>query len=187
MSKRLDELDTPLRGLKVIERKPIRDERGFLERLFCAAELEDVLHNKTIAQINHTLTAQRGVVRGMHYQRRPHAEIKFVTCIRGRVLDVAVDIRTGSPTFLRWHAEELSADNFRTLAIPEGFAHGFQTLSDDCELIYFHTAPYVADAEAAINPEDPRLGIIWPLTITAMSPRDAAHPILGAEFEGVAE
>ena len=97
------------------------------------------------------MTASRGTVRGMHFQHPPHAETKFVSCLRGEVFDVAVDLRNGSPTFLHWHAEILSADNHRTLVIPEGFAHGFQTLSDDCEMLYFHTAAYNPEAEGGLN------------------------------------
>ena len=127
--------DTPLSGLKVLQRKPISDSRGYLERFFCTEELEALALGKHIAQINCTLTANLGTVRGMHFQRPPHAEIKFVSCLRGEVFDVAVDLRNNSPTFLCWHAEVLSADNHKTLVIPEGFAHGFQTLADNCEML----------------------------------------------------
>lgn len=98
----------------------------------------------------------------MHFQRTPHAEMKLVSCVRGLVFDVAVDLRRGSPTFLRWHSELLSADNHKTLVIPEGFAHGFQTLTDDCEMLYLHTTAYAPDAEAGLNPQDARLAIAWP-------------------------
>ena len=133
---------------------------------------------KPIAQINHTFTQRQGTVRGMHFQRAPHAEMKLVNCIRGTVFDVAVDLRASSETFLRWHAEELTPDNGRSLLIPEGFAHGFQALSDDCELVYLHSAAYAPGAEAGVNPLDPRLGVCWPLPITEMSTRDAGHPML---------
>lgn len=184
MSSRFDILGTPIPGLCVLQRKPIGDSRGYLERLFCSEELQALAPGKSIAQINHTLTANRGTVRGMHFQRSPHAEIKFVSCLRGEVFDVAVDLRHNSPTFLRWHAELLSADNHKTLVIPEGFAHGFQTLTDDCEMLYFHTAAYQAGAEGGLNAEDPRLAIQWPLTVAGLSPRDAAHPWVGDEFVG---
>ena len=136
-------------------------------------------------QINHTLTGRRGTVRGMHYQRPPHAETKFISCLRGEVFDVAVDLRHDSPTFLRWHAEVLSAENHRTLVVPEGFAHGFQTLADDCELLYLHTAAFAADSEGALNANDPRLAIVWPQPISDWSARDAGHPILGDYFSGI--
>lgn len=186
MSSRFDILDTPLSGLRVLQRKPIGDSRGYLERLFCSEELQALAPGKPIAQINHTLTASRGTVRGMHFQHPPHAEIKFVSCMRGEVFDVAVDLRHNSPTFLRWHAEVLSADNHKTLVIPEGFAHGFQTLTDNCEMLYMHTAAYLPGAEGGLNPQDPRLAIRWPLPVAGLSPRDAAHPLLGEAFAGVA-
>jgi dTDP-4-dehydrorhamnose 3,5-epimerase len=171
--------DLPLEGLKLIARLRIGDSRGFLSRLFCAEELAAAGWVKPIAQINHTYTAMRGTVRGMHFQRPPHAEMKLVTCIRGEIWDVAVDVRAGSPSFLHWHAERLSADNGRALLIPEGFAHGFQALTDDVELLYCHSAVYSASAEAGLNPLDARLAITWPLSITELSARDAAHPLIG--------
>lgn len=185
MSDRFDILETPLAGLCVLQRKPIGDSRGYLERLFCAEELQNLAPGKHIAQVNHTLTANRGTVRGMHYQHPPHAETKFVSCLRGEVFDVAVDLRHNSPTFLRWHAEVLSAVNHKTLVIPEGFAHGFQTLTDDCEMLYFHTAAYQPGAEGGLNAQDPRLAICWPLPVAELSPRDATHPLLDKTFTGV--
>jgi dTDP-4-dehydrorhamnose 3,5-epimerase len=186
MSTRFDILDTPLPGLRVLQRKPIGDSRGYLERLFCSEELQALAPGRHIAQINHTLTANPGTVRGMHFQRPPHAETKFVSCLRGEVFDVAVDLRHNSPTFLRWHAELLSADNHKTLVIPEGFAHGFQTLTDNCEMLYFHTAAYQPGAEGGLNAQDPRLAITWPLPVVELSQRDAAHPLLSDDFTGVA-
>lgn len=185
MSVRFEILDTPIEGLKTLRRKPIGDDRGYLERMFCAEELQQLALGKSIAQINHTLTTRRGVVRGMHFQYPPHAETKFVSCLRGEVFDVAVDIRQGSPTFLRWHAEVLSATNHKTLIIPEGFAHGFQTLTLDCEMFYLHTAAYRADAESALNARDPKLAIQWPLPITEQSARDTAHAFVSTNFRGL--
>jgi dTDP-4-dehydrorhamnose 3,5-epimerase len=121
----------------------------------------------------------------MHFQHPPHAETKLVSCLRGEVFDVAVDLRHNSPTFLRWHAERLSADNHKTLVIPEGFAHGFQTLTDDCEMLYFHTAAYQPGAEGGLNAQDPRLAIEWPLPVVGLSPRDAVYQFLGEDFSGV--
>lgn len=185
MSSRFDLLDTALAGLQVVQRKPVGDQRGYLERLFCAEELQQLALGKPISQINHTFTASRGTVRGMHFQYPPYAEIKFVQCLRGAVFDVAVDVRSNSADFLCWHGELLSADNHKTLVIPEGFAHGFQTLTDDCEMLYFHTAAYQPSSESGLNPTDPRLAIRWPLAIAALSPRDADHPLLPTEFAGV--
>lgn len=177
--------DLPLNGLKLVERQLLGDSRGFLVRLFCSEELGAAGWHKPIAQINHTYTARRGTVRGMHFQHPPQPEMKLVSCIRGKVWDVAVDVRAGSKTFLHWHAEELSADNRRALLIPEGFAHGFQALSDDVELLYCHSAAYSADAEAGLNARDAELAINWPLEIAGLSDRDAQHPMLGRQFAGV--
>lgn len=186
MSSRFDVLDTPLQGLKLVQRRPIQDSRGYLERLFCTDELRALISGKGIVQINRTVTGKRGTVRGMHFQRPPHAETKYVSCLRGTVFDVAVDVREGSTSFLQWHAEILSADNHKTLVIPEGFAHGFQTLTEDCEMLYFHTAAHRPEAEIGLNARDSRLNIHWPEAITELSPRDAAHAMLATDFSGVA-
>ena len=176
---------TKLTGLFVIERQAIADARGSFARLFCDDELRECGWFKSIAQINHTITSRRGAVRGLHFQRPPHAEIKQVTCIRGEVWDVAVDLRWNSPTFLRWHAEKLSAENRRSLIIPPGFAHGFQALSDGAELIYFHSAAYAPSHEAGLDVRDVKLAISWPLPIAELSPRDQAHPAIEPGFEGM--
>jgi dTDP-4-dehydrorhamnose 3,5-epimerase len=185
MSARFEVVATPLAGLQLVRRLPIRDERGWFERLYCADEFATLMAGRGIAQINRTLSAQRGTVRGLHYQTPPHAEAKLVSCLRGAVFDVAVDVRRGSATFLKWHAVHLSADNHHSLLIPPGFAHGFQTLEDNCELLYLHTAAYAAQAEAALNAGDPRLAIEWPAPISGQSARDAAHPLVGRDFQGV--
>jgi dTDP-4-dehydrorhamnose 3,5-epimerase len=122
----------------------------------------------------------------MHYQVPPSAEAKLVSCLHGAIYDVAVDLRRESPTLLQWHAEILDADNHRSLFIPEGFAHGFQTVADDCELLYFHTAAYEPAAERGVHPLDPRLEIAWPLAIEHVSERDSSFPLLGPEFDGIA-
>lgn len=185
MSSHFDIQSTPIPGLLVLHRKPIGDNRGYLERLFCADELQAVIPCKTIKQINHTLTVKRGTVRGMHFQFSPFTEIKFVSCLCGEVFDVAIDLRQNSPTFLKWHAEILNADKHKTFVIPEGFAHGFQTLTDNCEMLYFHTAVYQPSAEGGLNAKDPRLAIEWPLSISEQSPRDLVHPMLTSDFTGV--
>ncbi len=176
---------TDIEGLCVLSRKLIGDSRGYLERMFCSEVLSDILGDRQIVQINHTLTALEGAVRGMHFQYPPHAETKIVSCLRGAVFDVAVDLRPDSPTFLKWHGEILSADNHKTLYIPEGFAHGFQTLAADCELLYLHTAPYAAAAEGALNATDPSLAIAWPKPISQRSPRDEGHPVIDETFRGI--
>lgn len=178
--------DTPLAGVRTVERKLVGDERGFLTRLFCAEELRPGGWIRPIAQINHTFTARRGTVRGMHFQSPPFAEMKLVSCLEGEVWDVAIDLRRGSSTFLKWHGERLSAQNGRALLIPEGFAHGYQTLSEDVVLLYCHSAPYAPQAEGGLNPRDPRLAVGWPLEIIELSSRDAGHPMLTSAFEGLA-
>ncbi|MDS7594761.1 dTDP-4-dehydrorhamnose 3,5-epimerase [Agrobacterium tumefaciens] len=175
----------PIDGLMLIDRGQIGDSRGFLSRVFCSDELSAAGWHKPIAQINHTRTERRGTLRGMHFQTPPHAELKLVSCIRGEVWDVAVDLRTNSPTFLHWHAEHLSAENRRAFLIPEGFAHGFQVLSDGAELLYCHSEPYTPQAEAGVHPQDPKLGISWPLPIAEISERDNQRPALTPSFTGV--
>lgn len=182
---RLTVTPLPLAGLHRVQRQQLTDSRGDLSRIFCAHELASVGWRWPIAQVNHTRTARRGTVRGLHFQQVPHAEAKLVSCIRGEVWDVAVDLRTGSPTFLQWHAQLLSADNGCALLIPQGFAHGFQTLTDDVEMLYCHSAAYAPQAEAGIHPLEPRLAIAWPLPVSDLSPRDAAHARLISDFEGV--
>jgi dTDP-4-dehydrorhamnose 3,5-epimerase len=187
MSACFDIIAAPITGLHILQRKPIGDSRGYLERLFCKDELQTLLPGKRIEQVNHTLTTNRGTVRGLHFQYPPHAETKLVHCLRGEVFDVAVDLRRDSPTFLHWHAEVLSAENHRTLVIPEGFAHGFQALVGECEMLYFHTAAYRQEAEGGLHPEDPRIAIRWPLPVAGLSPRDTARSMLDRDFEGFAQ
>ena len=186
MTERFEVHRTPLSGLKVIDRKVIADERGFLERLYAADELHDEVAGRSIVQINRTRTTKRGTVRGLHFQVPPHAEFKLVSCLRGAAFDVAVDLRRGSSTFLKWHAERLADAEHRMLLIPEGFAHGFQALTDDCELLYFHSASYRPESEGGVNPMDPAVGIRWPEEIAALSARDAGHPMLTSDYLGLA-
>lgn len=178
-------LPTPLAGLLILQRRVIADGRGSFSRLFCADELRELGWSSPVAQSNHSHTAERGSVRGMHFQLPPHGEDKLVTCIRGEILDVAVDLRRESATFLQWHAEVLSEQNQRSLLIPKGFAHGFQALVDACDLLYMHSRPYLASAEGGISPLDPRLQIQWPLQVRNLSTRDAGHPPLDKNFTGI--
>lgn len=178
-------VDTPLEGLKVATTQPFMDARGAFSRLFCEQALAPALQGRRIVQVNHSLTHQVGAVRGLHFQRAPHEEMKFVRCLRGRIWDVAVDLRMDSPTFLRWHAEELTPDGGAMLVIPEGFAHGFQTLAPDSELLYLHTAFHEPTAEGGLRHDDPRLGIRWPLEVRDLSARDLKHPLLGESVVGV--
>lgn len=181
MSDRFTKQPTLLAGVYVVSRSPLHDTRGYLERLYCTLDLGDVCDtDQPLVQINHTLTRTPGTVRGMHYQLPPHADRKIVSCLRGEVFDVVIDLRPHSPTYLGWHAEVLSDDNHRSLIVPEGCAHGFQTLTEDCELLYFHTGYWHPQSEAGVHPLDPLIGITWPKPIADMSARDRSHPPLTA-------
>ena len=182
---RFEFIPTPLTGLTSVQRKVTEDHRGFLSRFYCANDFSEAGLNTPIAQINHTFTKTKGAVRGLHFQNPPHAEITLVSCLQGEIFDVAVDLRKNSPTFLQWHGVVLSAQNRQSLLIPEGFAHGFQALSQDCELIYLHTAAYHPEAEGALNVADPRLNIAWPLAITEISERDRNHQLIEQDFQGI--
>lgn len=177
--------DTPLAGLHVVETSPRADARGAFTRLFCDDALAVVLGSRKIVQVNHSRTVSRGAVRGLHYQVAPHAEMKLVRCLRGRVLDVALDLRAESPTFLQWFGQELSAENALMMVIPEGFAHGFQVLEPESELLYLHTAAYAPHAEAGVRHNDPRITLSWPLPVTEISARDLSHPSLSPVFDGL--
>ena len=177
---------TAIDGLMVAETVPVSDHRGAFIRLFCAEELAAAVGGRQIVQANHSRTAAAGAVRGMHFQHAPSAEMKMVRCMRGRVLDVAVDLRKGSSSFLQYHAEELSGDNARMLVIPEGFAHGFQVLEPDSEMMYLHTAFYNKEAEGGLRYDDPAVGIHWPLPVVDLSARDQSHSLIDDRFTGVA-
>ena len=153
---------------------------------FCAEEFSRIGFNKSFVQINHSITKRKGTVRGFHFQKTPYTETKIVSCLKGRIFDVAVDIRMDSPTFLQWHAEELSENNNKSMYIPDGFAHGFQTLEDNCELLYLQSEFYTPGAEDSINVLDPKISIEWPLNITQISKRDSAQPMIDINiFKGV--
>lgn len=167
-----------LEGVWIIDAEPRGDERGFLSRAYCEEEFAAHGLNTRWPQHNHTLTVAAGSVRGMHWQAAPKPEIKVVRCIAGRVLDVVVDVRRESPTFGRWEAVELSAANLRALYIPEGFAHGFQCLEDQCQLYYLMSESYHPDLARGLRWDDPAVGIEWPLPGINLSARDVALPLL---------
>jgi dTDP-4-dehydrorhamnose 3,5-epimerase len=177
--------DTPFHGLKVIQRHPRIDSRGQFARAFCSEELSAAGWTTPVMQINHSITSAVGSVRGLHYQKPPKAERKMVLCLRGRVWDVAVDLRSTSATFLSWHAEELSAENNKAMLIPEGFAHGFQVLEKESELLNLHSEQYSPQQEDGLSPLDPRLSISWPLPIAEMSDRDRGFPFLTDKYKGI--
>jgi dTDP-4-dehydrorhamnose 3,5-epimerase len=178
-------VETGIPGLWITETKAFADNRGAFSRLFCSRELQKIIGQRKIVQINHSTTRGVGVVRGLHFQKPPHAETKIVRCLKGRVFDVAVDLRKDSPTFLRWTAVELTPKNKLALVMTEGFAHGFQVLEEDSELLYLHTEFYTPDAEGAVRFDEPRIGVNWPLPPTDLSARDLSHPYLNKDFKGI--
>lgn len=178
-------LTTPIADLVIAEDQALNDERGAFARLFCEEELSSILGNRRVVQINHSCTAAVGAVRGLHFQYAPHAEMKLVRCLKGKVWDVAVDLRPHSPSYKRWYAQELSPQNAQMMVIPEGFAHGFQVLEAGSELLYLHTAFYKPDSEDGVCHDDPALAIAWPLPVTDISSRDSSHAYIGSGFEGI--
>lgn len=173
-----------LDGAYVISPNTYEDERGSFSRVFCQEEMSNITKEHFV-QVNHSITLKKGTVRGMHFQYPPNAEVKMVKCIKGAILDVIVDIREKSPTFLKSHSEVLSAGNMKMIYIPRGFAHGFQTLEDNSELLYFHSCIYTPENEGALNIEDPKLDIVWPLKIVEISKKDKTHSFVDTNFKGV--
>ena len=174
-----------LDGVYIIDLEPVTDERGWFSRTFSKDEFGQIDHTKEWVQMNHSFTTTKGTIRGMHYQLPPFREIKMVRCIAGAVFDVVIDIRKGSETFLQWVGVELTAANKKMLYIPEGFAHGFQTLTDNCELLYRHSEFYKPGAESGIRYDDPLIDIKWPTTLTVISDRDRTHVLLNESFKGI--
>lgn len=178
-------IETSLPGSYLVELKPLGDDRGWFARTFCKNEFKKIGHDNEWVQMNHSFTSSAGTVRGMHFQIHPHQEIKMVRCISGAIFDVIVDIRKDSPHFLKWFGAELSAANKKMMYIPEGFAHGFQTLTENCELIYHHSAFYEPTAEGGLNIKDPLININWPKEITVISNRDQSHEFITENFKGI--
>ncbi|MHA1724319.1 MAG: dTDP-4-dehydrorhamnose 3,5-epimerase [Promethearchaeota archaeon] len=177
--------ETEVKGLFLIEVEPFEDHRGKFYRVYCKNELRSIDYNKDFIQINQSLTKKRGTIRGMHFQYPPKAETKIIKCLKGSIFDVAIDLRNKSSTFLHWHSEILSADNMKMFFIPEGFAHGFQALEDNSELLYFHTEIYSPDYESGIRYDDPMIGIKWPLEVFDVSERDKRFELLDNNFKGL--
>lgn len=177
-------IELSLNGAYLIQPKEFRDNRGVFSRLFCKREFALIGHKKEVVQINHSVNFKAGTLRGMHFQKNPMAETKIVKCVKGSVFDVIVDLRQDSPTLLQWHAERLSVENMRMLYIPEGFAHGFQVLETNSELLYFHCEFYSPDSESAIRYDDPLVDIKWPMPISEISERDLSYPLLPETFNG---
>lgn len=170
--------ETRLKGAWVLEPERFDDHRGSFLRAWCRRELTKQGLTGDFVQSNISLNPRRGTLRGVHWQVPPHGEVKLVRCVKGAVLDVIVDIRENSPTRWQWIGVELTGENFRSLYIPEGFAHGFQTLTDDVEVTYQVTGYYEPAAARGLRYDDPVLGIDWPLKVTAISQADAAWPLL---------
>lgn len=174
-----------LTGAWLIEAETFQDQRGTFVRFFCQNEFDKIHKGKPIEQINYSRTVPKGAVRGLHFQRPPKTETRLVRCLRGSVFDVIVDLRSGSETFLQWHGEILSGKNMKMLYVPDGFAHGFQALEENVEMLYLHTGFYDPEYEGGVRYDDPRLRVQWPLSIAEISDRDRSHPLLTAEFEGL--
>jgi len=177
--------ETSIHGCFVIGCEPVKDERGIFYRTFDRQEFERMGRTKTFIQHNVSINHKKGTVRGMHYQVPPHAEAKLIQCIAGKVFDVILDLRKNSATFLKWISVELSAEACNQVWIPEGCAHGFQTLEDHSTLLYCHTAAYNKDAEAGIRTDDPQIRVSFPLPVSAISMRDQNHPLLASTFNGL--
>lgn len=173
-------LETPVAGAWLVEPDVRADERGSFRRLWCREAFAARGLRADFVQQNASVSLRRGTLRGLHYQAAPHGEIKLVGCVRGRVFDVLVDLRAGSPTYRRWYGTELSAANQRVLYVPEGCAHGYLTLDDDCEVQYPVTAPYHPGSERGVRWDDPAIGIVWPIAPVVLSAKDQAWPLLAA-------
>jgi dTDP-4-dehydrorhamnose 3,5-epimerase len=177
--------ETALKGSYVIGLTPKGDSRGWFVRTYCKKEFATIGHDKEWVQMNHSYSAEKGTVRGLHFQLSEHKEIKLVRCIAGAVYDVIVDIRKGSPSFLQWIGVELSAANKKMMYIPEGFAHGFQTLTNDAELLYHHSNYYSPAHELGLRYNDEQIKITWPLSPTVISERDQNHKLIDHHFRGI--
>lgn len=174
--------ETKLTGSYVVNIVASQDDRGWFARTFDKDEFKKINFDGEWVQMNHSFTNKKGTVRGMHYQLPPFAEVKLVRCIVGCVFDVIIDLRKNSSTFLHWFGVELSAENKKMIYIPEGFAHGFETLADNCELIYHHSQFYKPDIEGGIKYNDPMINIQWPAEVTNISKKDEEHPYLNKNF-----
>lgn len=176
---------TPIIDLLVVDTPIYSDERGRFSRFFCPKNFQALLKGKPIVQVNHSVTNKIGAIRGLHFQKAPALEVKFVRCTAGRVFDVAVDLRASSATFLQWYGVELSAENKKMLVIPEGFAHGFQVLEKNSEMMYLHSEFYAPEHEGGIQYNDSRIAINWPLPVSDLSNRDTTFPMLDNGFTGI--
>jgi dTDP-4-dehydrorhamnose 3,5-epimerase len=171
-------IETPLAGLYVVEIEPRNDDRGFFARSFCVEEFHAHGLERSVAQCNVSFNEKAGTLRGIHFQAEPHGEAKLVRCAHGAIFDVAVDIRPGSNTYLKWYAAELTSENRRMMFIPQGFAHGFQTLMDESEVFYLMFEMYHPESARGLRWDDPKLGIAWPLAKKIISDNDRKYPLI---------
>lgn len=174
-----------LEGSYEIRLERLTDDRGWFVRSYCRDEFDSYGLQTDWVQMNQSYTAIKGTIRGLHYQLPPFSEVKLIRCLRGRVFDVIVDIRLGSPTFLKWCGVELSEKRMNALYVPQGFAHGFQTLTNNVEMIYCHSVAYAAGSEAGLRYDDFSINIKWPLPVSKISPRDSGHPSVDDNFKGI--
>lgn len=170
--------ETGIEGLVIVTPKPFHDERGTFTRVFCHDKLHSLGIDFSISQVNRSVTTHAGTVRGMHFQKTPHAEAKLIQCLKGSVYDVAVDMRPESSTYLQWYGTELSEENMKMYYLPEGFAHGFQSLTDQVELLYFMSTPYVPESASGVRWNDPRIQIEWKLPISTIAEKDSEWPFI---------
>jgi dTDP-4-dehydrorhamnose 3,5-epimerase len=171
-------VETPLTGLYLLEVEPIDDDRGFFARSFCARDFRDHGLEDRVAQCNISFNNKAGTLRGLHFQAQPYEEAKLVRCTRGAIYDVAVDVRPNSPTYLKWFAAELTAENRYMMFIPRGFAHGFQTLVDESEVFYLMSEFYHPECARGLRWDDPSLGITWPLADPIISDKDRGYRLI---------
>ncbi len=176
---------TDFDGVFTIDTDVYHDDRGMFARWFCDKELESILDGQHIVNVNYSKTVNRGSIRGMHFQHPPDTETKIIRCIHGKILDVVVDIRKNSSTFLRHYSVELSENNMRMLYIPKGFAHGFQSLEDNSEVMYLVTNYYSPETESGLNPLDPKLKIKWPLPTADISKKDKERRFISDDYCGI--
>lgn len=174
-----------LDGCFIVEASPFKDERGWFIRTYCEEVFTKNNLNTKWLQMNHSCTTQKGTIRGLHFQYPPFQEIKLVRCISGGVLDIVVDLRKDSPTFLKYFGVELTEQNKKSIYIPKGFAHGFQTLTNNTQLVYMHSNAYIKESEGGLFYSDPLINIQWPLPLTEISERDKNHPLLTNQFKGI--
>lgn len=173
--------ETTLKDAYVLDVQRFEDERGYFARVMCSDEFAERGLVSKFVQTNHSYNSKRGTLRGMHFQRAPHAEVKLVRCVQGAIHDIIVDLRPDLPTYMAWEGFDLSAENGRELYVPEGFGHGFITLADDTHVTYQVSHPYTPGFEGGLRYDDPSLGIVWPEPVTVISPKDVSWPSFDPE------